>query len=139
MFYSIFIFRDSIGNLCKKEKDGYHSCRNDICDLLKSRSFDEIWAMNTLLREMPGIRLIKLRVKNSFQNISSADGFRLIICCNRKYQTVTFLNVYAKRGKLAMMDQSKEEYKRQLKIYLEDLKNSNLQKHDIQNLLVPVV
>lgn len=77
----------------------------------------------------------KLRVQNSFQNLSSADGFRLVICCNAKYRTVTFLNVYAKRGKLALLDQPKEEYKRQLKVYLEDLKGKKLVQHDIANAL----
>ena len=104
--------------------------------LLKDLTFQDIWAKNYLIRDLNEIRIIKLRIPNSFQNISSADGFRLIICCNRKYQTVNFLNMYPKRGKLAQMDQSPFEYKRQLKEYAELLKSGKLLEHDISNELV---
>lgn len=130
-FHSILTFRNSLESLCRKEKNGYHSCKKDICDLLKNLSFDEIWEMNFRIRDMNSIRVIKIRVQNSFQNLSSSDGFRLIVCCNNKYKTVAFLNIYAKRGKLGMLNQSKEESVRQLKIYLSDLKDDILIKHDI--------
>jgi hypothetical protein len=87
--------------------------------------------MNFRLRDLDSIRLIKLRVQNSFQNLSKSDGFRLIICCNKKYETVTFLNIYPKRGKLAQIDQSKEEYKSQLRNYFSEFKNDELVQHNI--------
>jgi hypothetical protein len=130
-FYSISTFRTSIEQLCRKERDGYHLCKSDICNLLKDLTFQDIWAKNYLIRDLNEIRVIKLRIPNSFQNLSSADGFRLIICCNRKYKSINFLNVYPKRGKLAQMDQSPFEYKRQLKEYAESLKSNILIEHDI--------
>jgi hypothetical protein len=132
-FYSILTFRNSIDAICRKERNGYHSCKKDICDLLKDRSFDEIWEMKHKVRDLDNIRVIKIRVQNSFQNLSSADGFRLIICCNKKYQAVTFLNIYPKRGKLGRLDQSKEEFKQQLKMYLSSFQSNQLVKHDINN------
>lgn len=130
-FYSISTFRNSLESLYRKEKDGYRSCKKDICSLLKELSFNDIWEMNFRVRDLDNIRVIKIRVQNSFQNLSSADGFRLIICCNRKYQTVTFLNIYPKRGKLSQLDQSKEEFKRQLKTYLIAFQYKELVEHDI--------
>jgi hypothetical protein len=130
-FNSISIFRDSLNNLCRKERYGYQSCKKDVCDLLKEYSFEDIRDMNFRLRDLDSIRLIKLRVQNSFQNLSKSDGFRLIICCNKKYETVTFLNIYPKRGKLAQIDQSKEEYKSQLRNYFSEFKNDELVQHNI--------
>lgn len=135
LFQSISNFRISLESLCRKEKYGYHSCNKDICDALSGLSFDDIWEMKFLLRELENIRLIKLRIKNSHQNLSSSDGFRLIICCNRKYQSVTFLNIYPKRGKLGRLDQSKEEYKQQLRTYLTAMRENTLILHDIKNNL----
>jgi hypothetical protein len=130
-FHSISTFRDSLERLCRREKDGYHSCKKDITALFLGLSFDDIWEMNFRVRDLDNIRVIKIRVQNSSQNLSSADGFRLIVCCNRKTQTVAFLNVYPKRGKLGQLDQSKEEFKRQLKTYLSAQQNNELVEHDI--------
>ena len=137
-FHSISTFRDSLENLCRKEKNGYHSCKKDICNQLNNQSFDNIWEMNFRVKDLDNIRVIKIRVQNSFQNLSSADGFRLIVCCNKKQQTVAFLNIYPKRGKLAQLDQSKEEFKRQLKTYLSALQNKQLVQHDINNELMVI-
>lgn len=134
-FHSISTFRDSVENLYRKEKDGYHSCKKDICNLLKELSFDDIWEMNFRVKDLDNIRVTKIRVQNSFQNLSSADGFRLIVCCNKKHQAVAFLNIYPKRGKLGQLDQSKEEFKRQLKIYLSALQNKQLILHNIDKEL----
>jgi hypothetical protein len=137
-FYSISTFRNSLKNICNREKYGYRSCEKDICNLFKSHSFDDIWEMNYRVRDLDNIRVLKVRVQNSFQHLSSSDGFRLILCCNKKYQTITFLNVYPKRGKLGQLDQSKEEFKRQLKEYLSEFKNNQLIQHNIDNELATV-
>ena len=134
-FHSISTFRTSLENLCRKEKNGYQSCKKDVCDLLKGLTFDDIWELNYRVKDLDNIRIIKIRIQNSFQNLSSADGFRLIVCCNRKYQTVAFLNIYPKRGKLSQFDQSKEEFKRQLKTYLSAFQDKQLIDHDINNEL----
>ncbi len=130
-FRSISTFRSSLEKICRKERDGYSSCKEDICKLFKDLSFDDIWEMNFRIRDLDNIRVIKIRVQNSTQNLSSADGFRLIVCCNKKEETVAFLNVYPKRGKFGQLDQSKEEFKRQLKTYLSALQNKELVEHDI--------
>ena len=85
-FYSISIFRDSLESLCRKDKNGYTSCSEDICNHFRVVSFNDIWEMQTRLKDNGDFRVIKIRVQNSLQNLSSADGFRLIICCNRKNQ-----------------------------------------------------
>jgi hypothetical protein len=134
-FYSISTFRNSLENICRREKYGYHTCKKDICELLKKFSFEDIWEMNFRVRDLDNIRVIKIRVQNSLQNLSSSDGFRVIICCNKNHKTITFLNLYPKRGKLGQLDQSKEEYKQQLKIYLQAFKDKQLVQHNIEKNL----
>lgn len=141
-FYSITTFRNSVEQLCRKEKDGYHLCKIDICSTFKDLSFDDIWAKNYLIKDLNDIRIIKIRVPNSFLNLSSADGFRIIICCNRKYKTINLLNIYPKRGRLAQMDQPSSEYKRQLKEYADLLKSNKLVNHDISknlDIIIPKI
>jgi hypothetical protein len=91
--------------------------------------------MNYRVRDLDNIRVIKIRIQNSLQNLSSSDGFRLVLCCNKKYQSVIFLNIYPKRGKLGQLDQSKEEFKQQLKNYLTSFQNNQLVQHNIDNEL----
>lgn len=130
-FNSISTFRDSLEKLCNKKRDGYTTCQKDICELLGPRTFDEIWEMNTRLKDNGDIRILKIRVQNSGQSLSSSDGFRLIVMCNRKHKTITFLNVYPKKGKHGMLDQGREETKRQVIKCKEEAKI----RHDIQNHL----
>lgn len=130
-FLSMATFRSSLLSLCRRPRDGYHSCKTDICHYFKELSFDDIWCKPYLIHDSADIRIIKIRLPISCQNLSSANGFRLIICCNRKYQSVIFLNLYPKRGKLGMLDQSPTEYKRQLKEYATSFKADSMVVHDI--------
>ena len=139
LFFSISTFRNSIIRLCKKERDGYHLCKIDIYNIFKDLSFDDIWAKNYLVRDLNTIRVIKIRIPNSFQNLSSADGYRLIICCNRNHKTINFLNIYPKRGKLCQMDQSSGDYVRQLKEYLESYKLGQMIEHENTSTLEIIV
>jgi predicted aldo/keto reductase-like oxidoreductase len=134
-FYSIHSFRNSLEYICKREKNGYHSCAADICNRFAGYSFEDIWEMHFRILDQENIRIIKIRVPNSFLNLSASDGFRLIVCCNKKDQSITFLNVYPKRGKLAQFDQSKDEFKQQLRSYGSDKKGGALVEHDINNKL----
>jgi hypothetical protein len=137
LIYSISIFRASLANLSKKEKYGYHLCAQDICRLFAEKSFEDVWEMNYRVKDLNDIRIIKIRIPNSFQNLSSADGFRLIVCCIKKSKTIILLNIHPKRGKLAMLDQSPADYKIQLSRAIEELLNKSVKQHDIhENLTI---
>lgn len=89
-FLSISTFKNEVKNLCKKEKNGYHFCKQDICNKFKYMSFDDIWEMATRMRESGDVRLIKVRIPNSILNLSASDGFRVIMCCNKTIMLVAF-------------------------------------------------
>jgi hypothetical protein len=131
-------FRDSLKLICKRPENGYSSCCHDICDELINKSIDDVFVMNFLIREIGEIRIIKIRIQNSEQNLSKANGFRLIVLCNKKYDEVTLLKVYPKRGKYGQSDLQKSEYKFLLKSYAEEKKAKNLVVHNINNVLEEV-
>lgn len=135
---SISTFRNSLLALCKRTEYGYGSCPIDICNELSGKSYDDVSAMSFLVREIGNVKIIKLRLQNSRQNLSKADGFRLIILCNAKYNEVALLTIYPKRGKYAKMDLGLEEYKQLLKEYGEEKKNNSLVEHNIKEALAQV-
>lgn len=128
-------FRQSLKIISKRPEHGYASCCKDICDELQGKSFDDIFVMNFLVKEIGQLRIIKIRVQNSEQKLSRADGFRLIVLCNRKYDETVLLKVYPKRGRHGQADIPKREYKELLQIYAEEKKSSSLVIHNLKKEL----
>src|SRR6187549_1655557 len=124
--------------LTKREDSGYKSCGTDICNELKAASFDDIFNRHFLIRQTGEIRVIKLRIQNSDQNLSSAAGYRLIIICNPKHDHVALLEIYPKKGKYSKTDLTKHEYKDIVNSYGNELKKNELIKHDIHDSLAIV-
>ena len=137
-FFSTSTFRQSIITLCKKERNGYHKCQKDICDRFKDLSFEDIWMLTTKLKDLDNIKIIKVRVPNSHLNLSAADSFRVIIVCDKRDNSIAFLEIYPKRGKLSKLDISQEEIKRLLKQFIAEKKTGILIKHDINSELVEI-
>jgi hypothetical protein len=131
-------FREAKKLLTKRRENGYSSCPKDICDALKDLDFDSIFNLHFLVREIGEVRVIKLRLKNSDQNLSSAQGFRLIILCNKRYRHVALLKIYPKRGKYSKSDLTKHEYKELLTIYRNELKDGSVKELDVKNELVEI-
>jgi len=138
-FVSTTSFRESLNKLTKREDSGYKSCNKDICDELKEASFTDIFNRHFLIKQSGQIRLIKLRIQNSDQKLSSAAGYRLIIICNPKHNHVALLEIYPKKGKYSKPDLTKHEYKDIVNCYGDELKKNELITHDIKDSLTIVV
>ncbi len=132
-FISTSSFREAKSLLLKRKENGYNSCVKDICEALKDLDFESINNLHFLVREIGDLRVIKVRLQNSEQNLSSSQGFRLIILCNRKYSHVALLKLYPKRGKYSKSDLTKHEYKELLTIYSNEVKAKSIKVHDIKN------
>jgi mRNA-degrading endonuclease RelE of RelBE toxin-antitoxin system len=128
LFFTTSVFRNSFQKLTKRDDSGYISCRDDISICFKEQSFDDIYVRNHLLRQMGGLRVIKIRIQNSHLTLSSAAGYRLIICCNPTKNHIVFLDIYPKRGKYSKSDLLPSEFKDLLKVYSKELKDGSLQK-----------
>ena len=134
-FYTSTSFRDSISKLTRKPKDGYESVVTDICEALKNMDESFLRDTNDRIRQEQNFRIIKLRVKNSHQNLPKTDAFRLIYWVSTKTDNLVLLTVYPKRGPLGINNLTNDEFKRLLKEMLDEKENSVLQKVIVTNNL----
>ncbi|GAA4328084.1 hypothetical protein [Flaviaesturariibacter amylovorans] len=95
--------------------------------------------MNYRLGGGGAVALIKIRVQNSKQNLSGADGFRLIVRCDTAANEVALLHMYPKRGKLGMLDMPSGEAKRLVKEYMSEKAAGKLVKHNFAQELAELV
>jgi hypothetical protein len=65
-------------------------------------SFDKVWQKNYMLYENAYIRINKVRLENELQHSGKSGGFRMIIICDKRTETVGLLYVYPKAGPLRM-------------------------------------
>lgn len=133
VFVATSNFRNSSNLLTKRIENGYGACLNDVCNNLKNLSFKDIAARHFLIKKIGNLSVIKLRIQNSDQKLSSAAGYRLILVCNENHDHVALLEIYPKRGKYSKNDLTKTEYKNILNTYGIELKSGSLSKHDIND------
>lgn len=134
-FYTSTSFRNSISKLTRKPKDGYESVVKDLCQALISMEDSILRDTNDRIRQEQNFRIVKLRVKNSHQNLPKNDAFRLIYWVSTKSDNLVLLTVYPKRGPWGISNLSNGELMRLLEEMLFEKENSILQKVDIANNL----
>lgn len=134
-FYTSTSFRNSISKLTRKPKDGYESVVKDICETLKSMDDSFLRDSKDRIRQEQNFRIVKLRVKNSHQNLPKNDAFRLIYWVSTKSDNLVLLTVYPKRGPLATNNLTNAEFKRLLVEMLHEKENCKLQRVDVVNNL----
>lgn len=93
-------FQLSLKVLTKAKYSGvYGSVKEQINIFLKEYStLAQIWDKNYMLFENETVRINKVRLENPSQNSGRSGGFRLIIICDKKTDTVGLLYVYPKTG-----------------------------------------
>lgn len=134
-FYTSTSFRKSIIKITRKPKDGYESVIKDVCDVLKSMDDSILRETNDRIRQEQNFRIVKLRVKNSHQNLPKNDAFRLIYWVSTKTDNLVLLTVYPKRGPLGANNLTNDELKRLLEEMLIEKEKSILQKVDVTSNL----
>ena len=134
-FYTSTSFRSSISKLTRKSKDGYESVVKDVCDALGSMDDSFLRETNDRIRQEQNFRIVKLRVKNSHQNLPKNDAFRLIYWVSTKSDNLVLLSIYPKRGPLGINNLTNDELKRLLEEMLREKCDSILQKVDVTDNL----
>ena len=134
-FYTSTSFRSSISKLTRKPKDGYESVAKDICEALMNMDDSMLRDTNDRIRQEQFFRIVKLRVKNSHQNLPKNDGYRLIYWVSTKSDNLVLLSVYPKRGPQGAGNLTNQEFKRLLNELLSEKEQCVLQKVDILNNL----
>lgn len=116
-----------------KPKEGYGSVIKDLCEALKNMEDSILRDTNDRILQEQSFRIVKLRVKNSHQNLPKNDAFRLIYWVSTKSDNLVLLSVYPKRGPLGINNLTNNEFKRLLLEMLHEKESSILQKVDIAN------
>lgn len=130
-FYTISTFRDVLASLIKKPREGYSTLIADICTELQSMPDSILRDTNERIIQTPNFRVVKLRVGNSGQKLSKANGFRLVYFVSMTTDDVILLTVFPKRGAKGISNISSSEYKRLLDELAKENKVQQLQQVDI--------
>ncbi|WP_280751146.1 MULTISPECIES: hypothetical protein [unclassified Parabacteroides] len=80
---------------------------------------------------------MKLRLPNSGQNLSKANGFRLIYLIHKEKKSIILLDIYPKRGNHKKNSIDKAEINRLLANYVNE--GESLQLHNINSELLEMV
>jgi len=134
-FYTSSTFRECLEDLLKKRKEGYFSVSADICKALHDMPDNILRGTNERIIQAPNFRIVKLRVPNSGQRLSKADGFRLIYIVSMVSDDLVLLRVYPKRGAKSMVNISDAEYMRLVKEVMEESNDCKLHQVDITNMM----
>lgn len=134
-FYTSSTFRECLEDLLKKRKEGYSSVSADICKALHDMPDNILRGTNERIIQAPNFRIVKLRVPNSGQRLSKADGFRLIYIVSMVSDDLVLLRVYPKRGAKSMVNISDAEYMRLVKEVMEESNDCKLHQVDITNMM----
>lgn len=129
--------------LLERSQNGYSSCAEDICNELKGRTFEDIWQITPRLSGSADVRIIKIRIQNSQSRKSKSAGFRLVVVADKRSETVVFLSVFPKLGRLAKNNLTDRELESIISSFKTERDAKALIPHDINNNLqqieLPVV
>jgi mRNA-degrading endonuclease RelE of RelBE toxin-antitoxin system len=134
-FYCTSDFKKAVQKLTQKKKYRYNSCIEDIKQEFLSKKFQEIIDSSFKLPRIGDIQVIKLRIKNSEQNIGKRGGYRIIALAHLEKQIIIFLFLYPKRGRF---EQENFDESTDLPHFLENFRHERENKTliflDIQNM-----
>lgn len=130
-YFTSSTFRETLNGLLKKRKEGYSSVSMDISQALNDMPDNILRDTNERIIQTPNYRIVKLRVANSGQRLSKADGFRLIYLVSMVSDDVVLLRVFPKRGPKSMVNISNAEYIRLVNEVFNESKDNMLRQVDI--------
>lgn len=132
-YFTSSTFRETLNGLLKKRKEGYSSVSMDISQALNDMPDNILRDTNERIIQTPNYRIVKLRVANSGQRLSKADGFRLIYLVSLVSDDVVLLRVFPKRGSKSMVNISNAEYLRLVNEVLNESKANKLHQVGVTN------
>jgi hypothetical protein len=94
-------------------------------------TFDKVWQKSYMLYENAYVRINKIRLENELQNSGKSGGYRMIVICDKRAETVALLYLYPKVGPLRMETTNLEFAKNLVKSYSETKAAGRLEKYKI--------
>lgn len=119
----ISTFNNDLKALRKKPKDGYNKCLEDILAVIDKYPISELAQMGDALTPSivpPDFHYRKIRIENSLNTGGRSSGFRLICVVSESADSIIFLTVYPKTGRLGINDINPKEKKRLIKEMVEE-------------------
>jgi mRNA-degrading endonuclease RelE of RelBE toxin-antitoxin system len=121
----------------KKKKSLYSKVEEDLHKWFEDHfTFESIFESNYFLRDVGLVRLIKIRFPNSNTNKGASSGYRLILLCNKKTQSVGLIYIFPKTGKFGKTNIDDQQEKKLLDIFFSEFKSGILVRQTTLETLV---
>lgn len=134
-FVSIVAFRTALDSLLKVKKGVYASVPAEICRAFQNIPIEQIRSNRDMILMDNDSITIKLRLPDSKQRLSKANGYRLIYMVMKNIPVVALLTVYPKRGPLQKLDLESGELEKLIDAFSVESKAQQVVVHDINNNL----
>ncbi|MCC8119247.1 MAG: hypothetical protein LIP09_10965 [Bacteroidales bacterium] len=102
-------FCQSIATLLKVKRGVYSGIESEIRSEFQDKPMQELRANRDMVLMESDAIVIKLRIKDSKNRLSKANGFRLIYMAYKEIDEVVLMEVYPKRGPLQKIDLNENE------------------------------
>ncbi|MCC8114535.1 MAG: hypothetical protein LIP03_11230 [Bacteroidales bacterium] len=130
LFKSCSWFRESLSSLLKVKRGVYAGVKSEIKEAFLGKTMQEILSNRDMVLLKTDAVVVKLRMKDSKNKLSKANGFRLIYLAYKDIEEVVFMEVYPKRGPLQKIDLSDKEFEELLALVEAEAKANSMVPYD---------
>ena len=117
-------------NKILKKKKLYACLDNAIKNFfIDHNTFEKVYESNYFIQAKAGLKIIKIRLPNKTMNQGKSGGYRLILACNSKTESIVLLTVYPKLGNLGKSDLETSELTKLLKGLKMDIAENSLKNY----------
>ena len=125
MFFQTQYFKDKIAEFrSTKYKREYGTCLKDLENEFASKTIEEMKALPELILHYDNLMFKKTRLRNSKQNLSKRDGYRVLYLVDDA--KVVFLDIFPKRGSKAKNNVSDIEIQFLIQNYLKEVEEDKI-------------
>lgn len=94
-------------------------------------TFEAIWHKNQMIIEHAHIRLNKIRLENPLQNTGKSGGYRIMVLCDKRDESINLLYVYPKVGPLEIKSLLDTYSKQLVRDFLKSRDSGELVEHEL--------
>ena len=131
---SISAFRVALEALLKVKRGVYAGVTTEICKVFQGVSIEQIRANRDIILMDNDSLIIKLRLPDKKQQLSKADGYRLVYMVMKNVPVVVLLSIYPKRGPMQKLTLNPNELESLLNDFRIEFENKQIVIHDINTL-----
>ena len=130
-YKTISTFRSHLSRLLKVKRHVYTNVENEIQREFSGKPIEQVRQNNDMILLEGELIIIKLRLPDKKQHLSSKDGFRLIYLVSKTDEIVVFLDIYPKNGPLQQLDLPDEDLKSLVREFIVEAQLGSLKDYTI--------